>query len=138
MRSFSRCRRPRQWRTLGLRRLVAAMALLGRTAPAWASFGGKGYGEVYATAYGLTLLMPPGLLVIALLVGALTPELRWVIPHAIIAATLGAILVCHAVMSQQDLWVFTIFGLIGASVGLVGGLSVWLWRVAKRAKGQKQ
>ena len=24
MRSFSRCRRPRQWRTLGLRRLVAA------------------------------------------------------------------------------------------------------------------
>jgi len=114
------------------------MALLGRTAPAWASFGGKGYGEVYATAYGLTLLMPPGLLVIALLVGALTPELRWVIPHAIIAATLGAILVCHAVMSQQDLWVFTIFGLIGASVGLVGGLSVWLWRVAKRAKGQKQ
>ena len=122
----------------GLRRLVMATAMLGLAEPTWASFGGGSFGEGFATGLWATLLMPPALLLVALLMGALTPEVRWVIPSAIIAATLSAILVCHAVIPRPDLFVFAVYGLIGVGVGLVGGLVVWLRRRAKGARAPQK
>lgn len=137
MLSLLHCLRSRHWCAPGLPHLVVATTLLGLTEPTWASFGGS-YGDVYGPGLVLTVFMPPGLLLVSLLVGALTPELRWVIPHAILAATLSAILVCHAVIPHPDLLFFVLFGLVGGGVGLVGGLGVWLWRRAWGARAPRQ
>ena len=138
MLSFPHCLRSRPSCSPGLRRLVVATALLALAEPAWASFGGGSLGDWYPAAIWSMLLMPPALLLVALLMGALTPGVRWVIPHAIIASTLSAILVCHAVIPRPDLYIFAVYGLIGAAVGLVGGLLVWLWRMVRRAYAPKK
>jgi len=133
-------RRLRLWCAPGLRHLVVVAVLLSLADPTWASFNGGGsYSNRFDTQILAMVGTPAVLLLASLLVGALMPGALWVFPHTLIAATLTAILVCHAVMPAPDLLLFTIFGLTGAVAGLVGvlmgGLLALLWRLVREAHG---
>ena len=101
---------------------IVVIATLFGMESAWASFGGNSFGDGFAIILGLIFVTPP--LLVAVLVGAFTPNRRYVIMNAIIAATtvcmMASVLLNHLVLLRA--------GLFGAVVGLVGGVLVWLWR----------
>lgn len=104
---------------------VVVIAALIDMESAWASFGGNSFGDGFAILLGLIFVVPP--LLVAILVGALMPSRRAAIPAGIVAGSVVSMAV-FVVLAARGLDALG-FAALGAVVGLVGGILVWVWRV---------